>query len=52
MAEVLTHPELRPLMPVWAVVLAFSRSIMSPAATGLVSVFAAANEQGTVLGVA
>ena len=32
--------------------LAFSQSIMSPAATGLVSVFAAANEQGTVLGVA
>lgn len=36
----------------WTVVLAFSQSIMSPAATGLVSVFAAANEQGTVLGVA
>ena len=36
----------------WTVVLAFSNSIMSPAATGLVSTFAAANEQGTVLGVA
>lgn len=36
----------------WTVVLAFSQSIMSPAATGLVSVFAAANEQGAVLGVA
>jgi predicted MFS family arabinose efflux permease len=36
----------------WTVVLAFSNSIMSPAAAGLVSTFAAANEQGTVLGVA
>src|ERR1043166_5977619 len=36
----------------WTVVLAFSNRIMSPAATGLVSTFAAANEQGTVLGVA
>jgi predicted MFS family arabinose efflux permease len=36
----------------WTVVLAFSNSIMAPAATGLVSTFAAANQQGTVLGVA
>lgn len=36
----------------WTVVLAFSNSIMSPAAAGLVSTFAGANEQGTVLGVA
>ena len=36
----------------WTVLLAFSNSIMSPAASGLVSTFAAANEQGTVLGVA
>ncbi|HET9707867.1 MAG TPA: MFS transporter [Gemmatimonadales bacterium] len=36
----------------WTVVLAFSNSIMAPSATGLVSTFAAANEQGTVLGVA
>ena len=36
----------------WTVVLAFSNSIMAPAATGLVSAFAAANAQGTVLGVA
>lgn len=36
----------------WTVLLAFSNSIMSPAATGLVSTFAGANEQGTVLGVA
>lgn len=36
----------------WTVVLAFSNSIMSPAAAGLVSTLAAANEQGTVLGVA
>ncbi len=36
----------------WTVVLAFSNSIMSPAATGLVSTFAAVNEQGAVLGVA
>ena len=36
----------------WTVLLAFSNSIMAPAATGLVSTIAAANEQGTVLGVA
>lgn len=36
----------------WTVVLAFANSLMAPAATGLVSAFAAANEQGTVLGVA
>jgi len=36
----------------WTVVLAFSNSLMAPSATGLVSTFAAANEQGTVLGVA
>jgi multidrug resistance protein len=36
----------------WTVLLAFSNSIMSPAATGLVSIFAGATEQGTVLGVA
>ena len=36
----------------WTVVLAFSNSIMSPAASGLVSTLAAANEQGTILGVA
>lgn len=36
----------------WTVLLAFSNSIMAPAATGLVSTFAAANEQGAVLGVA
>lgn len=36
----------------WTVVLAFSNSIMSPAAAGLVSTLAAANEQGTILGVA
>jgi DHA1 family tetracycline resistance protein-like MFS transporter len=36
----------------WTVVLAFSNSIMSPAAAGLVSTFAGANEQGTVLGIA
>lgn len=36
----------------WTVVLAFSNSIMSPAAAGLVSTLAGANEQGTVLGVA
>lgn len=36
----------------WTVVLAFSNSLMAPAATGLVSTFAAVNEQGTVLGVA
>ena len=49
-----SHPLSRdgPALYAWTVVLAFSQSIMSPAATGLVSVFAAANEQGTVLGVA
>ena len=36
----------------WTVVLAFSNSIFGPAATGLVSVFAAPTEQGTVLGAA
>jgi predicted MFS family arabinose efflux permease len=36
----------------WTAVLAFSNSIMSPAAAGLVSTLAGANEQGTVLGVA
>jgi len=36
----------------WSAVLAFSNSLMAPAASGLVSTFAAANEQGTVLGVA
>lgn len=36
----------------WTVVLAFSNSIMSPSAAGLVSTFAGSNEQGAVLGVA
>ena len=36
----------------WTVVLAFSNSIFGPAASGLVSVFAAPTEQGTVLGAA
>ncbi|MGH7548733.1 MAG: MFS transporter [Gemmatimonadales bacterium] len=36
----------------WTVVLAFSNSVFSPAATGLVSVFADPAEQGTVLGAA
>ncbi len=36
----------------WTVLLAFSNSIMSPAATGLVSTLAAATEQGTILGAA
>jgi len=36
----------------WTVVLAFSNSIFGPAATGLVSIFAAPTEQGTVLGAA
>ncbi len=36
----------------WTIVLAFSNSIMAPAASGLVSTLAAANEQGTILGVA
>lgn len=41
-----------PVLYVFTVVLAFSNSIFSPAATGLVSVFADPNEQGTVLGAA
>lgn len=41
-----------PALYAWTVALAFSNSIMAPAATGLVSSFAEANEQGTVLGVA
>jgi MFS family permease len=41
-----------PALYVWTVALAFSNSIMSPAAAGLVSTLAGANEQGTVLGVA
>lgn len=36
----------------WTVVLAFSNSVFSPAATGLVSLFADPTEQGTVLGAA
>jgi len=36
----------------WTAVLAFSNSVFSPAATGLVSVFADPTEQGTVLGAA
>ena len=36
----------------WTVVLAFSNSLMAPAATGLVSTFAAPTEQGAVLGAA
>lgn len=36
----------------WTVVLAFSNSIFGPAASGLVSIFAAPNEQGAVLGAA
>lgn len=36
----------------WTVVLAFANSVFSPAATGLVSVFADPTEQGTVLGAA
>jgi len=36
----------------WTVVLAFSNSIFGPAASGLVSLFADATEQGTVLGAA
>jgi multidrug resistance protein len=37
---------------VWTFVLAVANSIFSPAATGLVSVYADPNEQGTVLGAA
>ena len=36
----------------WTFVLAFSNSVFAPAATGLVSVYAGADEQGTVLGTA
>jgi predicted MFS family arabinose efflux permease len=36
----------------WTVMLAFSNSIASPALTGLVSVYAGAAEQGTILGAA
>ena len=36
----------------WTVVLAVANSVFSPAATGLVSVYASSNEQGTVLGAA
>ena len=36
----------------WTLVLAVSNSLFSPAATGLVSVYADASEQGTVLGAA
>lgn len=36
----------------WTVVLAVSNSVFAPAAIGLVSFYAAANEQGTVLGAA
>jgi predicted MFS family arabinose efflux permease len=36
----------------WTVVLAVANSVFSPAATGLVSVYAEPNEQGTVLGAA
>ncbi|HEX9349594.1 MAG TPA: MFS transporter [Gemmatimonadales bacterium] len=40
------------LLYVWTFVLAVSNSLFSPAATGLVSVYADPNEQGTVLGAA
>ncbi len=36
----------------WTIALAFSNSVAAPAATGLISVFAAATEQGTMLGAA
>jgi MFS family permease len=36
----------------WTIVLAVSNSLFAPAATGLVSVYAKADEQGTVLGAA
>lgn len=36
----------------WTVVLAFSQSLVSPAASGLVSVYASASEQGVTLGAA
>jgi len=40
------------LLYAWTFVLAVSNSVFAPAATGLVSVYAAATEQGTVLGAA
>ena len=40
------------LLYVWTFVLAVSNSLFSPAATGLVSVYADPNEQGTILGAA
>ena len=40
------------LLYAWTVVLAVSNSVFSPAASGLVSIYAASNEQGTVLGAA
>ena len=40
------------LLYAWTVVLAVANSIFSPAATGLVSVYAEPHEQGTVLGAA
>ncbi|MGH2603989.1 MAG: MFS transporter, partial [Dehalococcoidia bacterium] len=36
----------------WTIVLAFANSLFAPAATGLVSAYAGAAEQGTVLGAA
>ena len=36
----------------WTIVLAFGNSIVSPAATGLISVFADPTEQGAMLGAA
>jgi multidrug resistance protein len=41
-----------PTLYVWTVVLAFANSIFGPAGTGLVSLFAGPEEQGTVLGAA
>ena len=40
------------LLYAWTFILAVSNSVFSPAATGLVSVYADPNEQGTVLGAA
>jgi DHA1 family tetracycline resistance protein-like MFS transporter len=40
------------LVYAWTVVLAVSNSVFSPAASGLVSVYADPNEQGTILGAA
>ena len=40
------------LLYLWTFVLAVSNSLFSPAATGLVSVYADPNEQGTILGAA